>query len=98
MSETKAVFDRSRQFAITIISGGEKPCAVSFPADPQWCDYARKQRNVRHILGRGKTQAEKLDLRPLALELFGHIRHDKDGAVFTGGEALAVIGRLETAE
>ena len=93
----KTSFDASKEFVVPILSGGEKRCSVRFPTDEEWCGWARRQRSVRRVLGRGKSQTEEIGLGEVNAELFGKIRLDKDGPVFDEAEAGAVIGKLERA-
>jgi hypothetical protein len=94
----KSGFDVSKQFVVPILSGGEKRCTVRFPNDEEWCHWARKQRSVRRVLGRGKSQTDEIGLDDLNAELFDRIRIDKDGgAAFDQAEAGMVIGKIERA-
>lgn len=79
------------------MSGGKKTCTVSFPTDEQWCTWARAQRTVRNFLGRGKSQAEEVNLPQINAELFGKIRVGDAGSGFDEAEAGLVIARIERA-
>lgn len=89
------MFDQAKEFLVKILSGGEKVCTVRFPSDEEWCERTRKQRAVRRILGRGKTQYEVTNAEEADAELFAKIRKDQDGAEFDTAEAAKVIERLE---
>jgi hypothetical protein len=93
------MLDLSKPITVPILSGTEKQVKVLFPSDAQWCERARKQRNVRHFLGRGKSQTdEDRGTERLNAELLAKIRQDKDGgAVFTPAEATLVLNKLEKA-
>jgi len=89
------MFDVSKQFVVKILSGGEKQCTVRYPSDAEWCERATKQKLVRRLLGRSKSQYEALDGEAVDAELFARIRLDEDGAPFDEAEAAKVIARLE---
>jgi hypothetical protein len=89
------MFDASKQFVVKILSGEEKQCTVRYPSDAEWCERAAKQRLVRRLLGRSKSQYEALDSEAVDGELFARIRLDEDGAPFDEAEAAKVIARLE---
>jgi hypothetical protein len=89
------MFDTAKLFQIKILSGGEKTCNVVFPSNEQWCERARKQKAVRRLLGRGKSQYDSGNANQVDAELFAKIRKDQDGAPFDEYEASKVIDRLE---
>jgi len=89
------MFDASKQFVIKILSGGEKQCTVRFPTDAEWGERAAKQRLVRRLLGRSKSQYEAVNSEAADAELFARIRLDEDGAPFDEAEAAKVVARLE---
>jgi len=92
------MLDLSKPITVPILSGTEKRVLVMFPTDAQWCERARKQRVVRHFLGRGKSQTDddaETDRRNA--ELLAKIRRDADGPVLSPAEATLVLGKLERA-
>jgi hypothetical protein len=89
------MFDTSKIFKIRILSGGEKACDVAFPSNDQWCERARKQKAVRRLLGRGKSQYESGNGNQADADLLAKIRKDQDGAPLDEFEASKVIDRLE---
>ena len=92
------MLDLSKPITVPILSGTEKRCRVLFPSDAQWCERARKQRVIRHFLGRGKSQTDDdSETDRLNFELLGKIRQDQDGPVLTPAEATLVLGKLERA-
>jgi hypothetical protein len=93
--QNQSNFDVSKQFEISILSGGKKTCTVRYPTDEEWCAWARQQRTVRRFLGRGKSQMEDVNLAAINADLFTKIRLDKDGPEFDDAEAGMAIGRVE---
>lgn len=91
------VFDASRQFVVPILSGTRKECKVRYPTDAEWCERARKFRQVRRFLGRGKSEAQSFDADAINLELFERIRVDREGAPFDASEAAAVLAKIDRA-
>jgi hypothetical protein len=92
------MLDLSKPITVPILSGTEKRCKVQFPSDALWCDRAKKQRVMRHFLGRGKSQTDDdAGTDQLNAELLSKIRQDQDGPVLTPAEATLVIGKLERA-
>ena len=89
------MFDSSKQFVVKILSGGEKQCTVRYPSDTEWGERAQKQKLVRRLLGRSKSQYEALNGETVDAELLARIRLDEDGAPFDEAEAAKVIARLE---
>ena len=89
------MFDQTREYVIKILSGGEKACRVRFPSYEQWSERTRKQRAVRRMLGRGRTEYEVRNIEDADAELFGAVRLDADGPHFDAAEAGKVIERLE---
>lgn len=88
------MLDLSKSITVPILSGTEKRCKVQFPTDPQWCERARKQRVIRHFLGRGKSQTDDdSETDRLNFELLSKIRLDQDGPVLTPAEATLVLGK-----
>lgn len=89
------MIDLTKPMTVPILSGTVKSCKVMFPTDAQWCERARKQRVVRHFLGRGKSKTDyDRGADEVNLELFTRIRQD-DGAPLTAAEATLVLGKLE---
>ena len=92
------MLDLSKPITVPILSGTEKRCRVTFPTDAQWCERARKQRVIRHFLGRGKSQTDDdSETDRLNFELLSKIRQDQDGPVLTPAEATLVLSILERA-
>jgi hypothetical protein len=92
------MLDLSKPITVPILSGTEKRIQVIYPTDAQWCERARKQRVIRHFLGRGKSQTDDdSQADRLNFELLAKIRQDKDGPVLTPAEATLVLGKLERA-
>lgn len=91
------MIDLSKPLTVPILSGTEKRCTVRFPTDAEWCERARKQRVVRHFLGRGKSQTdEDSETDRLNAELLGKIRQDQaDGPPLSAAEATLVMNKLE---
>ncbi|MGQ9686624.1 MAG: hypothetical protein ACUVT2_10020 [Thiobacillaceae bacterium] len=89
------MFDASKQFVVKILSGEEKQATVRFPSDAEWCERAQRQRLVRRLLGRSKSQYEAVNSEAVEAELFARIRLNEDGASFDEAEAAKVIARLE---
>jgi len=92
------MFDRSKEFVVKIISGGVKSCLLRFPTDAEFCDRARRQRTIRHFLGRGKSKTTDLNTEAVDLQLFAALRVEQDGQSFDAAEASAFIGRLDLAD
>jgi hypothetical protein len=92
------MLDLSKPITVPILSGTEKRVKVLFPTDAQWCERARKQRVIRHFLGRGKSQTDDdSQTDGLNAELLSKIRQDPDGPALTPAEATLVLGKLERA-
>src|ERR1700732_4397043 len=92
------MLDISKPITVPILSGTEKRCRVLYPSDAQWCERARKQRVIRHFLGRGKSQTDDdTETDRLNVDLLSKIRQDQDGPVLTPAEATLVLGKLERA-
>lgn len=92
------MIDLAKPITVPILSGTEKRCTVRYPTDSEWCERARKQRVVRHFLGRGKSQTDDdSETDRLNGELLAKIRQDKEGPVLTQAEATLVMGKLERA-
>jgi hypothetical protein len=92
------MLDLSKPITVPILSGTQKRCRVQFPSDAQWCERARKQRVIRHFLGRGKSQTDDdSETDRLNFELLSKIRQDQDGPILTPAEATLVLGKLERA-
>jgi hypothetical protein len=88
------MFDTSKEFEITIYSGGPKKCTVGWPSDAEWKRRAKQIRIKQESLSRGRTKSSVIGAEPAALEMFEKIRRD-DGSPFDAAEALAIIERLE---
>jgi hypothetical protein len=93
------MLDLSKPITVPILSGTEKRVKVTYPSDAQWCERARKQRVVRHFLGRGKSQTDDdSQADQINADLLAKIRLDSDGGiVLTSAEATMVLGKLERA-
>lgn len=92
------MIDLAKPMTVPILSGTEKRVRVRFPSDAEWCERARKQRVIRHFLGRGKSQTDDdTETDRLNHELLAKIRQDTDGPVLTPAEATLVLGKLERA-
>lgn len=92
------MFDSSKEFLVKIISGGVKSCALRFPSDAQICDRARRQKTIRHFLGRGKTKSTDTNTETVDVQIFEALRIEKDGVTYTPAEASAFVERLDRAE
>jgi hypothetical protein len=92
------MIDLSKPITVPIISGTEKRVRVRFPSDGEWCERARKQRVVRHFLGRGKSQTDDdSETDRLNAEFLARIRQGQDGPALAPAEATLVLGKLERA-
>ena len=89
------MFDRSKEFVVKILSGGEKQCVVRFPTDEEWCERTRGQRAIRRQLGRGRAEYDTSNTEAADAALFLKIRVDEDGPEFDEAEGSYVVGRLE---
>lgn len=96
MNAEAKLFDGAAQYRIKILSGGEKVCVARWPADAEWCEYARAHRTLQIATGRGSTTQSVGD-EEAAAELLGRIRVDQGGVEFDGADAVAAIDRLERA-
>lgn len=91
------MFDSSKEFLVKIISGGVKQCVLRYPSDEQLCDRARRQKTIRHFLGRGKTKSANVNTDTVDVQLFEALRVEKDGIAYTPAEASAFVERLDLA-
>lgn len=89
------MFDPTKEFLVKILSGTEKACRVRYPPDEEWCARTRRQKAVRRLLGRGRSQYEVAGTEESDAALLAKIRLDNDGAEFDAAEAAKVIERLE---
>ena len=91
------MFDSRSEFAVEIMSGGEKRCTLQYPTDAMWCAVSRKRRVVESFLGRRKSQSRVVGGEAATAELFTKIRLDSLCAgrdEFDEAEACAAIDKL----
>lgn len=88
------MFDTSKEFAVKIISGGEKNCRVRYPTDEEWEWRTSRMKAIRRDLGRGKSQTDIPHPELIDAELLAKIRLDSDGDPFDPAEAQLAIERL----